>query len=62
MAIFFCKANSRTAGYSVVSFESHSIVLGIRPEFRKNGANPVLSERAELIANSMAGSFATQSF
>lgn len=37
-------------------------LLGIRPVFRKNGANPVLSDLAELIANSMAGIFDTQSF
>ena len=62
MAILFCRANSRTDGNSVVSLESQSIGLGIHPMFRKKGAKPVLSDLAELIANSIAGSLATQSF
>ncbi|TFK79825.1 hypothetical protein K466DRAFT_504927 [Polyporus arcularius HHB13444] len=34
----------------------------MRPVFRKNGAKPVLSDLAELIANSIAGNLLTQSF
>ena len=62
IASFFCSAKSRTDGNSVEEGESQIIDLGIRPEFKKNGAKPVLSDRAELMANSMAGSLATQSF
>jgi hypothetical protein len=36
--------------------------LGIRPVFKKNGAYPVAADRAELIANSIAGNLLTQSF
>lgn len=42
--------------------ESQMNGRGILPEFRKNGAKPVLSEREMLMANSMAGSLDTQSF
>ncbi|KAI0045408.1 hypothetical protein FA95DRAFT_1495461 [Auriscalpium vulgare] len=34
----------------------------MRPEFRKNGLKPVVSDRAEFIANSILGSFNAQSF
>ena len=36
-------------------------VLGICPEFKKNGVYPVNSDLAELMANSIAGSLLTQS-
>ena len=36
-------------------------VLGICPEFKKNGAYPVDLDLAELMANSIAGSLLTQS-
>ena len=62
MASFLCRANSRTDGNSEVRLEVHSMALGMRPEFRKKGANPVLSDLAEFIANSMAGNLVTQSF
>ena len=62
IASFFCSANSWMDGNSVVELEFHIMDLGIRPEFKKKGAKPVLSDRAELIANLMAGSLATQSF
>ena len=62
IASFFCSANSRTDGNSVEELEFHIMDRGICPEFKKKGAKPVLSDRAELIANSMAGSLATQSF
>ena len=39
-----------------------TIALGILPLFRKNGAYPVLSNLAELIANWIVGNFPTQSF
>ena len=55
-ANFLCSANARTEGYSSGRAEFHSMDLGIRPVFKKNGAYPVLSDRAELIANSIAGS------
>lgn len=42
--------------------ESQMNGRGIRPELRKNGANPVLSDRDMFIANSIAGSLETQSF
>ena len=62
MASFFCKAKFRTEGNSVESLDVQSMDLGICPEFKKKGANPVLSDRAEFMANSIAGNFATQSF
>ena len=62
IASFFCSAKSQTVGNSAEEFESHSIALGMHPELRENGANPVLSDRTEFIANSMAGNLATQSF
>jgi hypothetical protein len=62
IASFLFRANIRIEGNSVGGAELHIIDLGIRPKLRKNGANPVLTERAEFIANSMAGSFNTQSF
>ena len=62
IASFFCKAISRTEGNSVGGAEAQSIDRGMRPKFKKKGAKPVLSDRAELIANSMAGSLETQSF
>ena len=55
-------AKVRTPGNSSAVGESHIIARGIRPVFKKNGAYPVASERARLIANSIAGNFATQSF
>jgi len=36
--------------------------LGIWPELRKKGLNPVLSDHAEFKANSIAGSLMAQSF
>lgn len=62
IASFFRRAKFRTEGNSVEGAEVHSMVLGMRPEFKKKGAKPVLSDLAELMANSMAGNFATQSF
>jgi hypothetical protein len=46
-------------GYS--DLVSQIIDLGMRPELRKNGENPVVSDRAELIANSIASNLASQS-
>ena len=46
-------------GNFVEGGESQIIVLGMRPKFRKKGAKPVLSDLAELTANSMAGNLAT---
>ena len=51
----------RTAENSFAGAEFQSKGLGMRPLLRKNGAYPVVSERAELITNSIAGSFNTQS-
>ena len=48
-------------GYSLVQELFHIMERGIRPVFRKNGANPVLTDRAVLIANSIEGNLATQS-
>jgi hypothetical protein len=62
IASFCCSAKLRTEGNSVVGERIHSMDCGMRPEFKKNGAKPVLSERAELMANSIAGSLTTQSF
>ena len=62
MASFFYSTKSQTVRYSMEVFDSHSIALGMWPAFRKKGANPVLSNLAELMTNSMAGSFTTQSF
>ena len=62
IASFFCSAKVRTAGNSVVNGEVQSIDLGMRPKFQKNGAKPVLSDRAEFMANSMADNLDTQSF
>ena len=62
MASFFCSANSWTDGNSVEELEFHIMDLGICPEFKKKGVKPVLSNQAELIANLIAGSLATQSF
>ena len=61
IASFFCVANCRTEGNSVDGVPAQSIVRGICPEFKKKGAYPVLSDRAELMANSMAGNLETQS-
>ena len=61
-AIFFSRANSCTDGYSVVGAEFHIMALGIHLKFRKKGAYPVLADLVELIANSITGSFVTQSF
>ena len=61
IASLLCKAKVRTDGNSVVRLETQSMDLGIRPEFKKKGAKPVLSDRAEFMANSMAGNLATQS-
>ncbi|KAI0037369.1 hypothetical protein FA95DRAFT_1507036 [Auriscalpium vulgare] len=41
---------------------SQTIGRGTHPELRKNGLNPVVSEQAEFIANSMIGSLSAQSF
>ena len=60
-SFFFC-ANSRTFENSVGLAEFHTITRGIRPLFKKNGAYPVLSDLAELIANCIAGNLLTQSF
>ena len=62
IANFFCSTKSWTVGNSAEEFKSHSIALGMHPELRKNGANPVLLDHAEFIVNSMAGDMATQSF
>lgn len=62
MASFFCKAKFQMDGNLADEVESQIIDLGIHPEFGKNGTKPVLSNQAKLIANSMAGNFATQSF
>ena len=61
-ASFFCNANSLIEGYSEEEGVLKIIFRGILPKFRKNGVYPVLSDHAELIANSIAGSLATQSF
>ena len=53
--------NAQTVGYSFDFGEVQIIDLGIRPVFKKNGANPMLSDQAELIANSIAGNLETQS-
>ncbi|KZT26151.1 hypothetical protein NEOLEDRAFT_1063874, partial [Neolentinus lepideus HHB14362 ss-1] len=53
--------NTCTPGYSD-DLESQIMGRGTRPVFRKNGLKPVVSERAEFIANSIAGNFVTQSF
>jgi hypothetical protein len=37
--------------YSAGLAAFHIIALGIRPVFKKNGAKPVLSDLAELMAN-----------
>ena len=60
-ASFFCKENSRTAGYSSEGGLFQIMVRGILPKFKKKGEYPVLADLAELIANSMAGNLATQS-
>ena len=62
IANLFCSTKSWTVRNLAKEFESHSIALGMHPELRKNGANPVLSEYVEFIVNSMAGNLATQSF
>ena len=51
-----------TLGYSSLLGASQIIALGIHPVFRKNGEYPVDSDRARLIANSIAGNLKTQSF
>jgi len=53
-------AKFRTEGYSSVRGWFHIMERGIRPVLRKNGANPVLTDRAELIANSIEGNLDTQ--
>jgi len=53
--------NTWTEGYSSEHAESHIMDLGMHPVLRKNSAYPVLSDQAELIANSIAGSLETQS-
>ena len=42
--------------------KSQTIEQGILLKARKKGAKPVLADQAELIANSIVGNFATQSF
>lgn len=59
---FFCNAKVRTDGNSVEGVEVQSIDLGMRLEFKKKGAKPVLSDFVELMANLMAGNLVTQSF
>ena len=60
-AIFHCIVKFLTPGYSLCLAESQIIDQGIRPVFKKNGVYPVLADLAELIANSIAGNFVTQS-
>ena len=42
--------------------KSQTIEQGILLKAGKKGAKPVLADQAELIANSIVGNFATQSF
>ena len=55
------RAKDRMLGYSSFPGSFQMNVLGIRPEFKKNGVYPVDSDLAELMANSIAGSLLTQS-
>ena len=56
---FIFYANTLTPGYS--ELVSQIIDLGILPMFSMKGATPVVSDLAQLIANSIPGNLTAQS-
>ncbi len=62
IACFIRIAKICTPGYSVFVALSQIMEHGILPLFKKKGVYPVISERAEFMANSIAGNNATQFF